>query len=320
MNPSVSVIIVNYNGLHFLDECFTSLRNSFSKYRYEVIVVDNGSSDGSQSYLRTRDDIHYIESAVNTGFTGGNNLGVASATGEVILLLNNDTKVQTSLDPLIDRLFVPGIGVAGCQLRYGDGRIQFSVGYEHTPARIILSWLGLEKMYAMPQLFRRLETAPAFYAMSKGSVAWVSGACFATKKALWDSLAGFDDNFFMYCEDVDYCQRVRDRGLSVSYVAESVVTHYEGAGKEWIGVAALLRTLRSYYYYVVKHFGPGTARATIGALSIVFALRAALFTALAGITSKENVRQLRFLKARGFAKAFREAIHAAATGSRPSLP
>jgi len=224
------------------------------------------------------------------------------------------------LEPLIDRALLSEVGVAGCQLRYGDGRIQFSVGYEHTPARIVLSWLGFEKNYNMPKLFRRLETNPNFYQTSQSSVAWVSGACFATKRSLWNLVSGLDENYFMYCEDVDYCHRIREKGLLVSYVADTIVTHYEGAGKSWIGVGALLTTLGSYFYYTNKHFGSASARITSGLLSLVFALRASIFTLLAGTTSKVDRRKLRILKAGGFATASRVAIIAALTGRRPLLP
>jgi hypothetical protein len=320
LKPLVSVVIVNYNGLRFMDECLASLKNAFEKYKYEVIVVDNNSSDGSQQYLANRGDIVFIQSKDNLGFTGGNNLGVASATAELILLLNNDTKIESSLDPLIDRLKDHSVGVVGCQLRYGDGKIQFSVGYEHTPIRIIFSWLGLEKNHKISNIFRRLETDPSYFLNSKDNVAWVSGACLATKKAIWDELSGLDDNFFMYCEDVDYCKRVRNSGLFVSFEANSIVTHYEGGGKEWIGIMALLRTMRSYHYYVAKHYGIKAARATLLALSIIFALRALMFTWLMVFSLRTNQRALRLLKANGFAKASREAMQIALTGRRPWLP
>lgn len=99
--PLVSIIVVNFNGKQFLTECLNSaFDKAFKKYPFEIVVVDNCSQDGSQQIpLRARPDITYIESDTNTGFTGGNNLGVRAAKGELVFLLNNDTRVETCLDP-----------------------------------------------------------------------------------------------------------------------------------------------------------------------------------------------------------------------------
>jgi GT2 family glycosyltransferase len=283
--PDVSVVIVNYNGLRFMAECLDGLRDGgFTRYSHEVIVIDNASSDGSQEYLRKRGDIHYIESNLNLGFTGGNNRAAADARGRVLLLLNNDTRIDGPLDALIDQALQPGVGAVGPHLVYGDGRLQLSVGFEHTPLRIVLSWLGLQGMQRLPAVFRRMQTDPAFYQASHGRVDWVSGAVLATRTEVWRALNGLDDNFFMYCEDVDYCRRVAQQGLHVAYTADVKVTHYEGAGKAWIGGVAVARTSRSYFEFVTKHFGLDSARCMAVALSSLFFARSVacvLFGALA---------------------------------------
>jgi GT2 family glycosyltransferase len=278
--PDVSVIIVNYNGLRFLPECLDSLANAFQAYRHEVVVIDNASVDGSQAYLRKRTDIHYIESDQNLGFTGGNNRACEQARGRVFILLNNDTRVEEKLDPLVTQALLPEVGVVGSRLAYGDGRLQFSVGFHHTPLRIFLSWLGLERRHQLPTVFRRMQTDPAFYDASHAQVDWVSGAVLATRADVWQKLKGLDDNFFMYCEDVDYCLRARNEGLNVRYAADVRVTHYEGAGKAWIGVLALSRTSRSYYEFTTKHFGVQQARWLALGLSGVFFARALVFWGL----------------------------------------
>lgn len=280
--PDISVLIVNYNGLRFLDECLESVKTAFGRHSHEVVVVDNASSDGSQAFLRARTDIRYIESLENSGFTGGNNLAARNARGKVLLLLNNDTRIEGGLDPLIDQALAEHVGVAGSRLIYGDGRTQFSVGFHHRPLRLVLSWLGLEKKHRLPSIFRRMETNPAFYEQSHCPVDWVSGACLATRREIWERLGGFDEAFFMYCEDVDYCLRVRNAGLQVAFVAETLVTHYEGAGRPWIGGMALQRTARSYYIFTRKHFGISLAKGTVFSLAVLFALRSFVF-ALVGL-------------------------------------
>lgn len=292
--PDISVLIVNYNGLRFLDECLESVKTAFGRHSHEVVVVDNASSDGSQAFLRARTDIRYIESLENSGFTGGNNLAARNARGKVLLLLNNDTRIEGGLDPLIDQALAEHVGVAGSRLIYGDGRTQFSVGFHHRPLRLVLSWLGLEKKHRLPSIFRRMETNPAFYEQSHCTVDWVSGACLATRREIWERLGGFDEAFFMYCEDVDYCLRVRNAGLQVAFVAETLVTHYEGAGRLWIGKAALQRTGRSYSIYLTKHHDALVARAASLGLAAIFFLRATAFWVVSmGPSANQQKRQVR---------------------------
>jgi GT2 family glycosyltransferase len=317
----VSVVIVNYNGKPFLEACLQAVSTvAFSKYRHEVVIVDNQSSDGSQAWLRQCQGITYIESPTNTGFTGGNNLGVKAAKGDVILLLNNDTRVESCLDSMVDELLSNQVGVVGCQLRYGDGRIQFSTGYEHTPLRIVLSWLGLEKRSGLPRIFRRLETNPTFYDSPHSAIDWVSGAALLTHTKLWRKLGGLDDNFFMYCEDVDYCRRVRLAGQRISYVSGARITHYEGAGKEWIGVNALLRTSRSYVLYVRKHFGAVRARLMATGLSTLFLTRALAFQLKSVFKRQADARRIQASKADAYAKAGTQLMLCALTGQTPRQP
>lgn len=318
--PDVSVVIVNYNGLAFLPDCLESLRHAFARFTHEVIVVDNASSDGSQAWLSMRNDIRYLPLPRNTGFTGGNNVGVDAANGEIVLLLNNDTVLETPLDHLIELAKQPGVGVVGCRLQYGDRRPQFSVGLEHQALRIVLSWLGLEKRHGLPSVFRRLVTDPAFYVTSHPNVDWVSGAVLATPRSIWQALGGLDESFFMYCEDVDYCKRVRDAGYRVAYDHNVLVTHFEGAGKAWIGTPALLRTVRSYFIYLEKHAGILHARWCAAGLSAVFALRSMAFFALARMSSTGERRTLRTMQAQGFAAACKAMAQACTRGQRPALP
>ena len=254
-DPHVSIVIINYNGLKFLRDCLESLPGIFGHWSCEVIVVDNASTDGSTEYLRARSDIRLIESTVNSGFCGGNNQGVCSARGKFVLLLNNDTVCLSALAPLLECMADESCGVAGCTLYYADGRLQPSVGYDHTPIRVVLSWLGLGALGLSINAASRVERDIDYYRQKHGQVDWVSGACMLTRRDLWGRLGGFDESFFMYCEDVDYCRRVRAAGYNVSYTPEADIRHYEGGGAAWVGRMALLRTVRSYLLFMRKHFG-----------------------------------------------------------------
>lgn len=286
--PDVSVVIVNYNGLHFMSQCLESLHAALIRYAYEIVVVDNASEDGSQAWLNSRDDIVYVPSSVNLGFTGGNNLGASKSRGKRLLFINNDTLVNTQLDFMVDLLDDQSVGIAACRLIYGDGRQQFSFGYDHTPLRVCLSWLGLEKKHKLPSIFRRLETNPDTYLKTHETVSWVSGACFMMRREVWEQIEGFDTRFFMYCEDVDLCCRVRQIGLKISYTEKCCVTHFEGAGKAWIGVAALKRTVRSYLLFTEKHYGAFSAMGVSLLLGSIFLSRAIAFYAQSFLRSPHS--------------------------------
>lgn len=275
--PELSIVIVNYNGIHFLAECFASIRAHCADLRYEVILVDNASTDGSADLVAAAYPwVLLIRSERNLGFTGGNNLGARAARGRLLLLLNNDTCLIESLQPLVTAFAAPELGVIGPRLVYGDRRLQVSVGYEHTPLRVVLSWVGLSKQVQLSTLFRRNETGAAYYSGSHPTVDWISGACLMTRIELWQGLGGLDEDFFMYCEDVDFCHRARSAGYRVAYSADVTVVHYEGGGKAWIGESAVRRTFRSYLLYVQKHYGTIARAAMALPLALVMAGRGAL--------------------------------------------
>jgi hypothetical protein len=302
--PLLSILIVNYNGLRFLDECLASVAQ-FVACSHEVILVDNASADGSVAHLEANfPHIHLIKSAVNTGFTGGNNIGVRAAKGELVLLLNNDTQLLSPIAPAVEAFSNPHLGALGVHLLYGNGHNQPSVGYEHTPARIVLSWLGLATAVALPTVFRRTEIAESFYTQPHAQVAWVSGAFLLTRRALWDAIGGLDERYFMYVEDVDYCKQVRLQGYDVAYLPSVRVTHYEGAGKAWIGQGALTRTMRSYKLYLTKHYGATVATLSGALLALVMGLRVPVYMLRFKLRGKKIDQE----KAAGYTAAAKQAL------------
>ena len=288
-NILVSIIIVNYNGQRFLDDCISSIKK-FVSVPYEIIIVDNASTDGSCAHIRKNwPEIKLVENSRNYGFTGGNNLGADHSIGRLLFLLNYDTKllsdIKTACD-MFDDYF--DLGVVGGRLYYGDSRQQPSIGYEHTPMRILLSWLGARKFAIFPSLFRREIYDEISYTFSHNNVAWVSGASFITPRDLWFKLKGLDEQYFMYVEDVDYCKRVRQAGFKVAYLPDMEIIHYEGAGKAWIGGLAIERTLRSYLIYTKKFYGCSASHLLRLGLGLVIFMRA-LFYRSQSIRNKSNL-------------------------------
>lgn len=284
----LSILIVNYNGLRFLRDCLESVQRHVH-CEHEVVVVDNASVDDSVNFIRMHFPwVKLIASDVNTGFTGGNNLAANAASGDLLLLLNNDTVILSDIQPAVDAMREQQVGIVGAHLQYADQRNQPSAGYAHTPARLLLSWLGLSNLGFLPNVFRRVETRTAFYETDKRGLSWVSGAFLLTRTALWRQLGGLDERYFMYVEDVDYCRRVEQAGYSVDYVASVHVLHYEGAGKPWIGEAALLRTMTSYALFLRKYYSPGVAVLTKLSLGVVMMVRALAYQCR-GLSSRSQV-------------------------------
>lgn len=276
----LSIIIVNYNGQHLLNDCLASVKSHTSNISNEIIVVDNASQDGSSEWLeKYHPMVQLIRSPKNLGFSGGNNLGATQAQGKYILLLNNDTVVRSSFHAMLNLMEMSStLGALGCQLQYGNGQLQESIGYEHTPLSLALSWSGLGSLFLGASLFRRtVHRTNPIYKRNFAECAWVSGACLMTPRSLWEDLSGLDEKYFMYVEDVDYCKRVRLAGCSVAYTNDVLVSHYEGGGRLWIGQCALFNTVRSYQIYSDKFFSHFLGVIMRLLLSHIFVMRSFYF-------------------------------------------
>jgi GT2 family glycosyltransferase len=219
----LSILIVNYNGRQFLDDCLESIRQMVT-VEHEVIVVDNASVDGSCAYLQEfHPAVKLIESEKNLGFAGGNNLGSRQARGEYLLLLNNDTVLQNEILPAIDLLDrSPTIGNLGAMMLDGDKKYTFSAGYFPSPLRLI----RLASLYRKDGDFRDGRFTPR--PDSSFAVDWVAGSFLLTRRVLWDRVRGLDEGYFMYGEDVDYCRKTCDAGFSTVYYPQVSYVHYCG--------------------------------------------------------------------------------------------
>lgn len=215
--PLVSVIIPVFNQVHFTGACLASLAAEGAERPFEVIVVDDCSTDATSSFLVECDGIRVINNPENRGFIHSCNAGARVAKGEYLVFLNNDTTVTPDwLDALIDTFDQhPRAGVAGARLIYPDGRLQEAGGIVFNDAS---GWnYGRGDPADRPEYNFASETD------------YVSGACLAIPRQLFRELAGFDPRYApAYYEDTDLCFRVRDAGYRVIYQPTSTVVHHEG--------------------------------------------------------------------------------------------
>ncbi len=221
----ISIIIVNFNGRDHLAHGLAELARTVP-LGTEVIVVDNGSTDDSLALIED----HFPDTVVvpleeNLGFGAANNRGVAHARGDVLVLLNSDAwPAQGTLEALgagLER--DPTVGLVAPQLRYPDGRLQFS----WVPESGVLG-------EALQMARNRFETrswnhtlVPALLRALTGP-GWYSGACLAVRREAFEAIDGFDERIFLYFEDVDLCRRLRQAGWSLGAVPDATVFHVKG--------------------------------------------------------------------------------------------
>lgn len=229
MTPlTLSVVIVNWNTRSLLAECISAVEREAAAIPHNIWVVDNGSSDDSVAMLR-RDfpHVNVIESQVNLGFAGANNLAMERSTGRYLLLLNTDAIVTPgsilALLALAER--APQAGIVGAHLLNPDGSFQAS--HTNFPTLwqefLILSTIG-RRLYGAcyPSHGAEADKGPQ-------RVDYVEGACLLVRREALDKVGGLDEGYFMYAEEVDWCKRMHAAGWEVWYQPAAKVVHIGGA-------------------------------------------------------------------------------------------
>lgn len=235
MKPTLSIVIVSYNTRHLTAEAIESVYKETTKTDFELIVLDNLSSDGSAEYIEEKfPDLKLIKSEENLGFAGGNNKAIESAQGEYVLLLNPDTVV---LDGAIDTLMdfaraEPQAGIWGGRTLFGDRTLNPTCCHHRmTLWNQICTAVGLSSVFKDTTLFGG-EHYGSWQRDSVRQVDIVSGCYLLTRLETWRKLGGFDLTFFMYGEEADLCLRAGKIGCAPMMTPESTIVHYGGASEK----------------------------------------------------------------------------------------
>jgi GT2 family glycosyltransferase len=269
--PDISIIVVSYNTREMTLACLRSIGEQTRDTAYELIVVDNDSSDGSAEAIAAEfPDLRLIRLEENIGFARANNLAAGRARGERLLLLNPDVVV---IDRAIDRLVAfadsrPGAGIWGGRTLFGDRSLNpASCWGRMTVWNLFCRAAGLTAIFAGSELFNS-EAYGDWQRDSVREVDIVTGCLLLITKRLWDDLDGFQSHYFMYGEEADLCLRARAKGASPVLTPEATIIHYGSAsdtGNKAVAVAVARMTL------IREHWTP--ARRPLGvALSWVSAL------------------------------------------------
>jgi len=233
--PLVSFIIVNYNDRAHLGLCLDAIAQHAVAIPHETIVVDNGSTDDSVDVITaTRTGFTLLRNADNVGFGRAMNRGAAAGRGEFLALLNTDVFLRPgTLEPLLVELDrCPSTGAVGPALRTPDGGYQVSFGGRRTFGRELLQKLFLNARQARSLKKRRRRRV----------VGWVSAAFLVVRRSAFEAVGGFDEEFFLYFEDIDLCLRLREACWDIVYLPAAEAEHEGGA-------TTAARPWRSRYAY-----------------------------------------------------------------------
>jgi hypothetical protein len=249
----LSIVIVSYNTKKITEDCLESINRSLTgtKIKYEIIIIDNDSHDGSQELLETlsrnvKNNLVYKQSGENLGFGQGNNLGVKMAQGKYILLLNTDMII---LNRAVEKLYdfylenEKEVHFLGAKL----------LNHDLTPQSSAC------RFFTLPVIFATLLLKGDYWGLTRFSpnkfcqVDWVSGACIMTTKKHYQRLGGFDKDIFMYMEEVDLLYRAKKLGLNTYFYPEAQIIHLGSAsssGKTF----PILQVYRGFLFFYKKHY------------------------------------------------------------------
>ena len=238
----ISVVIVNYNGQKYFQDCLESLKYHLHGIANEIIIVDNNSTDTSCLFIKENyPEVKLIESEENLGFGRANNLGVKHATGDTILLVNNDTILQNHLLPAIETLYSkPENGIVTINMIDANKQYISGVGRFPSPLKLLkISFLNDGR-----KAFQTGNFDTKLY-----NVDWVCGAFMLVKKTDYERINGFDTDYFMYVEDVDFCKRMAEAGKRCVFQSNLSYIHFVGFNKSREHLL-----LKGYEIYAEKHF------------------------------------------------------------------
>ncbi len=253
----LSIIIVNYNVKEFLQNLLNSIEKAVQNLSNEIIVVDNASEDGSVELLKSKySSIKIIENKTNLGFGKANNQALKISEGRYILLINPDAIVsEDTITKMIE--FIEqndDAGLAGCKILNPDGTLQLACRRSFPgPWNSFCKVTGLSNIFPNSRLFARYNLT-YLNENETYEVDAISGSFMMMKREVYEKVGGFDEQFFMYGEDLDFCYRVQKAGFKVFYVHSTQVIHYKGESTKRSSLDETKVFYNAMHLFVKKHF------------------------------------------------------------------
>jgi N-acetylglucosaminyl-diphospho-decaprenol L-rhamnosyltransferase len=291
----LSIIIINWNTRQLLADCLNSITATIERYAFEVIVVDNGSTDESQAMLAAQfPEVHLIQNLHNVGFARANNQAMAVSRGRYLLLLNSDALLlpQAATAMLNLAASEPRAGLIGAHLRNRDGSFQAS----YTPFPNL--WQEFLILSGLGRLFYGREYPSYGPKENKGPqvVDYVEGACMLVRREAYEQVGGLDEGYFMYAEEVDWCYTLRQQGWQVWYQPAAKVIHLGGGSSQQRRTQREGDLYRSRVRFFRKHYGNTAARFLKAQIYALTAIKIAVHGALRLVSRGHYGRQMISLK------------------------
>lgn len=262
--PDVSIVIVSWNTRTYLARCLAAIPRGAGDLALERIVVDNGSTDGTQAMLAEEfPNVRVVQSQENLGFGRANNVAARASRGRALLLLNSDCELLPGALPTMVGALDQDASLGGvlCRLLNPDGTLQPSV-HRSFPS----PWSLVGELVFLSSLCYAVYRTPALHAwllyrtirahQRAYDVAWGGAACMLVRRDVFEAVGGFDERYFMFCEDMDLCKRIRDAGYRLRYLPGASAIHHWGRSTAQRPADMLREAYRSRVYYFAKHF-PG---------------------------------------------------------------
>ena len=268
----ISVIIVNWNTKELLRECLASIYKFTRSIHFEIIVVDNGSKDGSQAIVSKKfPQVKLIPNEDNLGFTKANNQGIKIAKGEYILLLNSDTYlIENSLQKLVEKAHsLEGptlkntvsrvgpserLGALAPLLLNSDRTIQQSVGFFPNLPQIFW-WMSFVDDLPGGSFLKPYHLDHDSFYKKDHEVDWITGAAFLIPKKVIEKMGGLDEKIFMYGEDVEWSYRIKKAGFKIYFSPITKIVHIARGSSSKISKNAILGEYKGIIYFYQKHKG-----------------------------------------------------------------
>ncbi len=269
----LSIIIVNYNVKEFLQNLLHSIDKSAQNISHEIIVIDNASDDGSVEFLQKNfPSVKLILNKENLGFGKANNIGMKMAAGKYFLLLNPDTLLSENTISEMINFFerTPDAGLAGCKILNPDGSLQLACRRSFPgPWTSFCKVTGLSSFFPKSKIFARYNLT--YLDEDKTyEVDAISGSFMVMKKEVYEKAGGFDEDFFMYGEDLDLCYRIQKAGYKVYYVHSTQIIHYKGESTKRSGIDETKLFYDAMHLFVKKHFSTSLLVEIILQTAIIF--------------------------------------------------
>jgi len=257
MMPDITIIIVNYNVKAFLEQCLMAIEKARHSLTIEIFVVDNASVDGSQSMVKRKfPSVYLIENHKNFGFSKANNQALRMAKGRYVFILNPDTLIQedtlVALKNFLDNH--SEAGAVGCKLINPDGSFQINSRRSMpTPWVAFTRIIGLSRMFPKSRIFGRYNLTYRSPDV-ESEIDVLSGSLMFIRRDVLDKVGHFDENFFMYGEDIDLCYRIKQEGWKIFYTPATKAIHYKGESTKKSDLSFVSNFYSAMLKFAHKHF------------------------------------------------------------------